>query len=347
MKIALMPEGVMELVGMAAGMVPTPMGLTWCAQKLSRWIVAAVKTGIFEALEAGPLTAASVASRCGLQADPTGRLLGVLVTAGYVAFERGTYSLTPVSRKWLLKNCPMSLYDNLLFQYLEWRLLDATEDFLRTGQPVDFHRGLTPDDWQAYQRAMRALAGTNAHEVVKLTPVPSGARKMLDIGGSHGYYSVALCRKHAGLHSTILDLPEAIEHAAPLLAREEMGDRVLQRAGDVLAEDLGENQYDLIFISSLVHHFDDATNIELARKCARALRPGGFQAILDYIRPESPHEGGQIAWLMNFYFALTSRSGAWSFADMERWQRTAGLVPRKPVRFHAIPGSGLQSAMKA
>jgi SAM-dependent methyltransferase len=169
---------------------------------------------------------------------------------------------------------------------------------------------------------------------------------MLDIGGSHGYYSVALCRRYRSLSSTILDLPQAVEHAAPILAREGMGDRVVHRAGDALTEPLGESAYDLIFISSLVHHFDDATNVELTRRCARALRPGGHLVILDYIRLESPNEGGQVAWLMNFYFALTSRSGAFSFDDMRRWQERAGLEPRKPVWLQTIPGSGLQAARR-
>jgi 2-polyprenyl-3-methyl-5-hydroxy-6-metoxy-1,4-benzoquinol methylase len=347
MKIALVPESMTELVGLASGMLPTPMGYTWCAQKLARWIMAAVKTGIFDALEAGPLDAESVASRCSLHTEPTGKLLGVLVTAGYIAFERGKYSLTPVSRKWLVKSGPMSLHDNMLFQYIEWKLLDATENFLRTGKSIDFHAALTPDDWQTYQRGMRAIAGINATEVVKLIPVPMGARTLLDIGGSHGYYSVALCRAHAGLSAIILDLPQAVEHAAPILAREHMGDRVVHRTGDALADDLGENQYDIILISSLVHHFDDNANIALTRKCARALRRGGLHTIMDYIRVESPNDGGQVAWLMNFYFALTSRSGAWSFEDMSRWQRIAGLVPNKAIRFQRIPGSGLQIATKA
>jgi predicted O-methyltransferase YrrM len=346
MKIALVPESMTELVGLAAGVLPTPMGYTWCAQKVARWIMAAVKTGIFDALEAGPLDAESVASRCGLHTEPTEKLLGVLVTTGYVAFDRDRYSLTPVSRKWLLQSAPTSLYDNILFQYIEWRLLDATEDFLRTGKSIDFHAALKSDDWQTYQRGMRAIAGINASEVVRLIPIPSGARTLLDIGGSHGYYSVALCRAHTGLSATILDLPQAVEHAAPILAREHMGHRVVHRAGDALADDLGENQYDIIFVSSLVHHFDDNTNGELTRKCARALRRGGIHAIMDYVRVESPNEGGQLAWLMNFFFALTSRSGAWSFEDMSRWQRAAGLLPNRAIRFQRIPGSGLQIATK-
>jgi predicted O-methyltransferase YrrM len=347
MKIALVPESMSELVGLAAGVLPTPMGYTWCAQKLARWIMAAVKTGIFDALEGGPLDAESVASRCCLHTDATGKLLGVLVTTGYVGFEKGKYSLTPVSRKWLVKSGPMSLHDNMLFQYIEWKLLDATEEFLRTGRAIELHAALTPDDWQTYQRGMRAIAGINAAEVVRLIPVPIGARALLDIGGSHGYYSVALCRAHARLSAIVFDLPQAVQHAAPILAREHMGDRVVHRTGDVLTDDLGENQYDIIFISSLVHHFDDNTNIELTRKCARALRRGGLHAIMDYIRVESPNDGGQLAWLMNFFFALTSRSGAWSFEDMSRWQRMAGLVPHKAIRFQRIPGSGLQIARKA
>ena len=61
---------------------------------------------------------------------------------------------------------------------------------------------------------MRAMASGSAREVGRRTPVKSGARDMLDIGGSHGYYSVAICRRHPGLRAVILDLPEAIKHAA-------------------------------------------------------------------------------------------------------------------------------------
>lgn len=31
----------------------------------------------------------------------------------------------------------------------------------------------------------------------------------------------------------------------------------------------------------------------------------------------------------DLYFALTSRSGTWSFSEMRSWQTDAGLVPRK------------------
>src|SRR5204863_902428 len=89
-------------------------------------------------------------------------------------------------------------------------------------------------------------------------PLPKNARDMLDIGGSHGYFSVVLCRRHPQLRAVVLDLPQAIEHAAPLLAKEEMGDRVVHRAGNAITEDLGADTYGVVFTASLVHHLSEA-----------------------------------------------------------------------------------------
>ncbi len=87
-----------------------------------------------------------------------------------------------------------------------------------------------------------------ASEVAQRIPVPRSARKMLDIGGSHGYYSVMLCRRLSGLHSVVFDLPEAVVHASKILAQEGMGKRIAHRAGNALTDDLGNEEYDLIFI---------------------------------------------------------------------------------------------------
>jgi 2-polyprenyl-3-methyl-5-hydroxy-6-metoxy-1,4-benzoquinol methylase len=230
----------------------------------------------------------------------------------------------------------------VLMKELEWRWIDRLGDFVRTGEPLDVHGAMTPDDWRVYQRGMRAQAGLLGEWLPRRLPMPAGARSMLDIGGSHGYLSVALCRKHPALRAVVLDLPEAVAQAAPLLAAEGMGDRVVHRAGNVLTEDLGSEQYDLILAFSLVHHFDDDTNRALAAKCARALRPGGIYVIGDLVRPESPSGASAMDLFYDLYFALTSRSGLWSFAEMAEWQRSAGLTPRKPMRLIMGQGPALQ-----
>jgi SAM-dependent methyltransferase len=233
-----------------------------------------------------------------------------------------------------------------LFAAVEWDWMAGLGEFIRTGTPMDFHAAMPAEQWDLYQRAMRALAGLGAPEVARRLPVPPGARDMLDIGGSHGYYSVMLCRRHPRLRATVLDLPAAIRHAAPLLAREGMGERVRHRAGDALADDFGAEVYDLVLIVQLVHHFDAEQNRDLVRRAARALRPGGCLAIVEPIRQLPGQAGGQIAGLLDLYFAFTSLSGTWALADIVSWQRAAGLQPRPPIRFVKMPGIGAQVAFK-
>ena len=79
---------------------------------------------------------------------------------------------------------------------------------------------------------------------------------------------------------------------------------------------------------------------------ARALRPGGVYAIMDAFRPKTPGEAGQVGAMLEFYFALTSQSGTWTPEEMADWQRSAGLAPKRPIRFRTTPGAGIQAAVK-
>ncbi|HYN21078.1 MAG TPA: methyltransferase, partial [Thermoanaerobaculia bacterium] len=313
----------------------------------ARSIMAATRFGFFQTLTAGPLTAEEVALQCGTHPRASRVLLDTMATLGYVHPANGRYELTGEARKWLLADSPKSLHDSIVFRYLEWDWIARLDDFVRTGQPLSFHAAMTSEEWALYQRGMSSLARFGGGELAQKIPVPAGARDLLDIGGSHGLLSVALCRKHAHLRAVVLDLPSAVEHAAPILKEAEMGDRVVHREGDALADDLGSEAWDVVLLANLSHHFDDATNRELTRRVARALRPGGIFAIVEILRRESPKEGGQMGALFDLYFALTSESGTWSFAEMSNWQREAGLHPRHPVRLRTSPGYGLQVAVKA
>lgn len=337
MRVGLTAENPLESAILGSGIVPIAM-LEAYSPVYARSIVLATKLGIFDALRDEGRSASSIAERAGTDPMATEKLLNLLVTMRYLRHRDGAYSLTRHARRWLLADAPGSVRDMILMKELEWTWIDRLEDFVREGRPLDVHATMSTDDWRAYQRGMRAQANVLARWLARRVPVPAGARDMLDIGGSHGFFSVVLCRRHPQLHATVLDLPEAVEHAAPLLEREGMGERVVLRAGDALTDDLGEAAYDLILIFSLVHHFDDATNRKLVSRAARALRPGGYLVIGDALGPSAPGKGGQQAAFFDLYFALTSESGLWSFDDMRDWQVAAGLIPRRSVSL--VPGGG-------
>ncbi len=345
MRLGLIPESLIDRLGMASGFPPPAMTEAY-APLYARAIVAATEMGMFDAIGAETRSAAEVAAACETDPRATERLLNLLVTMRYLQFRGGGYRLTKGTQRWMLRDSPDGIRDLVLMKRLEWRWIDGLEAYLRSGTPLDVHSTMSSDDWDAYQRGMRAQANVAGPRLTRLVPVPTGARDMLDIGGSHGYWSVLLCRRHPGLRATVLDLPDAVEGAAPILAREEMGDRVVLKAGDALVDDLGHAAYDLIIMFSLVHHFDEATNRALVARAAEALRPGGRMVILEALRPR-PGDRGQLGAFFDLYFGMTSESGTWTLAEMSSWQAAAGLRTRpQPLPLRLVRDVGLAIADK-
>jgi hypothetical protein len=268
MRLGAIPHGIVERIAFALGLVPTPLFDSIIALLLARTVMVATRVGVFETMASQPRRVEDIARQCGTAPTATHKLLDALVATGYLRLRNGQYALAPVARRWLLKDSPRSLHDAILLQFVDEQFIAQMESFVRTGTPIEIHEHMTPDTWEIYQRGMRSGARLATPEVALRLPMPRQASTMLDIGGSHGYYSVALCRRYPALRATVLDLPEAVAAAAPLLAREGMGDRVVHRADNALTADLGQDTYDLILVANLVHHFTGAQNRDLVRRCA-------------------------------------------------------------------------------
>lgn len=342
MRIGIIGETLFERILAATNLLPAPLLETQIAFTMARAIMAGVKLGVFDAVGGGATTPAAVAAACHTDPAATAKLMDTLVGCRYLRHRAGRYALAPKARKWLLRDAPRSIADKMLMHYDEWDVVAKFEQYVASGEPLDMHGTLTDAAaWERYQRGMRAVAALSADEVAARLPVPKGATALLDIGGSHGLYSVCLCRRHAGLQATILDLPAAVEQSAPILARENMGDRVRHRAGNALTDDLGTDAWDVVFLSQLVHHFTDEQNRAVMRGIARALRPGGVCAVVEVLRPASPEQAGGMGAVLDLYFAATSRSGTWPLATMQSWQRDAGLQVESPIHLRTLPGGAM------
>jgi SAM-dependent methyltransferase len=133
-------------------------------------------------------------------------------------------------------------------------------------------------------------------------------------------------------------LPQAIAKAKPILAKFNMGDRIRHRPGDALKEDLGENLYDIILVSSLMHHFTSEQNQELSKRAARALKPGGVYVIQEFIRPPEGKKMEMLGALSSLFFNLSSTSGNWSVDELKAFQTNAGLQFVETNNFITLPG---------
>jgi hypothetical protein len=146
-----------------------------------------------------------------------------------------------------VKKSPKSLYQKIQFLSVEWDMVQHYDHYLRTGEPIDIHRSFNSRQWRMYQQAMKDLACVVSEEIVRSTPVPKIANRLLDIGGAHGYYSKAFCERYVHLHALVLDLPEAlVSHG--LSSIDDTTAKVQYREGNVVTDEgkgrMGHRSYD-------------------------------------------------------------------------------------------------------
>ncbi len=318
---------------------------------VARAIMAASRLGLFESLAVGPRTAVQLASERRLNLYATEKLLSALVATDYIWYRAGRFRLTRKAKKWMLPESTVSLHDNMQLRYLEWQAMERLEQFVTTGHAVNAHNTIGADDWPTYQRGLASVARLAASEIARRIPLSPTPHSMLDIGGAHGQYAAAICKRFPTLSAVVLELPTAID-SAMLVFQEMAGDdqqilqRVQYRSGDALREPLGQAEYDLVFISQLIHHFSESENRDLFCRGAASLREGGILAIVDAIRPAQHGSQSQTTQALDLFFAVTSKSGTWPLEQIQAWQVAAGLTPLSAMAVRMLPGVSLVAARK-
>lgn len=346
MKLKISPENLLERVALLFNLAPIPLINTQIYFIVARAIMAAADLNIFEVMGKNQITFEEISERAKTHPLATRHLLDCLTGIGYLTCSKGMYSLKPKYHKWLLKEFHSNIVDKLRFQICEWNWMTNLEDYVRTGKAMDIHSIMTRSEWTSYQDGMRAVSGEIAMEIAAKIKLSQNASQMLDIGGSHGLYSIELCKKYPGLSSTILELPAAIERASAIASNKGLGKRVRFQPGDALIDNLGDQVYDLILLNNVAHHFTAEDNLELTKKAALSLKPGGIFAVGEFIRDTQPGQGGLVASCSGLYFSLTSKSGAWSVEEINSWQREAGLKVKNPIMLMRLPGWQMLIATK-
>jgi ubiquinone/menaquinone biosynthesis C-methylase UbiE len=338
MKIEARPKNALEWIALLANLAPIPLVHSQLMPVLSRAVMEASTLDVFEAAKDGPITLEQAVEKTGLNKKALHSLLQVLTSADYFKYKNGTYSLTKMARKWCLKDSENSVYSMQKFNIICWDWMNNMGEYLKTGKGLQFHETLNADEWNAYQLGMADVSKVTAKMASKMTPVPPNPSQMLDIGGAHGLYSIEMCKKYPTLEATILDLPEAVEKAKPILDRYNSGQRVSYWQGDALKEDLGSEKYDIILISSLMHHFTEEQNKSLSSRVAKALKPGGTYIIQEFIRPEEGEKIEMIGAITDLFFNLSSTAGNWSLKELKDFQTGAGLKHFKVNKYITLPG---------
>ncbi len=297
----------------------------------SRVILTAAELNFFTRLDEKPCGAGELAREKGLDARAVTRVLDCLVMFGLLEKQDDIYKPTENGAFFSALHpqtvLPMVLHMNRLWD--TWS--DLTEVVKEGGHP-ELKPGISIDDesWKSFIGAMH-VAGRELARKISDDYDLSGFKRLLDIGGASGTYTIAFLLRNPAMTAVLFDLENVIPMARERLTKEGLENRVDLVAGNFYEGELPKG-CDLALLSAIIHQNSPARNLELYTKILRALEPGGTLLIRDHIMEESrtkPPAGVMFAINM----LVNTRDGdTYTFKEVKEGMERAGFANVQQVR---------------
>ena len=284
---------------------PEPLDEIIYGYKVSHILNTAVEKGVFTRLSESK-SAEEVAEEMGTDPRTTERFLNVLVTLGLLARSDNEYTNTAEAETFLVEGKPHYIGNLVKITVGSNMLLSSLDYVLESGESLQERLDdYTFDEVQILGHAEGALC----HELpiifdtLKDIPEFAGAKRILDLGGAHGAYSMAFARKDLVSEVTLFDRPHVLEFARRFIARYGMEDQIQLVAGDFTDGDIG-NGYDLVFVSHVFYRKEGMKSV--LRKIYDSLDSGGAVILNHWVVDES-RTGPRISVLFDLYASIMSR----------------------------------------
>jgi cyclopropane fatty-acyl-phospholipid synthase-like methyltransferase len=308
---------------------------------------AAIELDLFTNLDAGPVSATTLANKLALDSAALEKLLTGLTSLDYLECEDQLYRNTAFASRALVRGKQDYEGDSALMSLWFMRQMSGLSEIVRHGySPETFESAVSESSGRACHltHAMDQVSRQYTTELVENIDM-KGVRRILDVAGAAGSFAMALVKGHDDVQATVLELPNVATQARELIVQRGMQDRVKVKEGDFREDSFGED-YDLVFCSNIFHLCDPQLCNTLVNKAAAALNPGGRLVIKDMI-PETDKSMPQHMAMFSTLIPAISHGGKlhdetayiqWCITagleEPERidcWERSSLLIARKPL----------------
>lgn len=240
-------------------------------------ISTALKLGLFDKMieigHASPREIAEVASVNGMFVRS---ILSSLEDIDFVKSDEDGYILTEQAEVFLSRKSPFyqgDLIMDLGRDESPWN--DLATVLERKGPPKFIQKEF--DELQIRSLAQQCIRGEvqNVLRGILSRPEFIEIKNLLDIGGSHGLYSIGLCQENNGLSATILEQKQVMPLTSSSVSEYRMDDRISVKEGDIEnLKAVSEERYDIILLSHQLYRYRREMG-ETLEKIVEMLNLGG------------------------------------------------------------------------
>jgi SAM-dependent methyltransferase len=289
-------------------------------------LFAAVELDIFSAIAAGNDTIPAVARACGISTRNAERLLTALTGMTLLSRSGERFTNAPDVARFLVKESNRYAGPWILFTKPRWERYGRLAELLRERDEnvLGAYTEFTVEDARRYHAATSSIgfgAGRKFCRDVDL----SNRRRLLDLGGGSGAYSINAAKTWPQLEAIVFDLPPVAEVARGYIAEHGVADRVKAMAGDFTKSDFPQGIDVVLMASNLPQYEPDLIRL-VVRKAFAALVPGGEMHLVGETLNDD-RTGPLSATLWGLNEAVQRSTGvAHSEADVRGYMRDAGFV---------------------
>lgn len=339
--------GFIEKILLNNDVIPHPLADTATNVGLGKALLVAVKLGITDQLTTSFQSSSSIAEQCKISEKGCVLILDCLEALGYVTKSDNQYCFNKRGKKFLDPNSPNSfkyfiLFSNMLYE----SFLDLEQTIISGTGKLDYLQNYSEYEWELFTRAMIEISRNNLSEIVGKIKIQPNAKKIIDLGGSHGLYSIALCKKKQDLQATILDFEAVRKYTDECIEEEKMEKQVTFQVCDFVSEELPQNT-DIALLFNIIHMFETEDNIKLFTKIYNSLNDGGQLIIFDQIKGVGGKS--QLSRALTSYMGINlfhqTNGNTFSFDEVKKWSSTVGFKKYSLSKLHS-PGFGLITCVK-
>ncbi len=299
-----------------------------------RLVLESAALDVYGLLAEKPLGPEQLATR--LRLDPRAALLFLDALAGLGLLTKmgRRYTNSAAAERYLVPTSPDYLGHRLVAARNDWHLWSHLSEALRTGEKQRDTR-IFLEDPEAARPLLLSLhrnARSRATDILDRGLIDlASRRRLLDLGGGAGTYSVVFCRAYPQLQATLVDRPIAAELARDFVSSAGLEDRIAVLDTDVDEREL-PSEYDFIWVSNVVHSRSFNANRALLERLYRRTQAGGEVAVHDIIMEEDRTQPASGA-VFSVHMLLSNGVGrCYTYHDVHTWLTGAGFRDVRWVR---------------